>query len=131
MIWSFFRHLTFHRQRDKTPPARHLRSFEIMNTVLSEEMDLAALLASRAKGVKASCSVTAVKRLQRLSILGPAALGGYSKWAVMESMRKQCAEQGVEFTLQGKSVWHTMIRYLSGIGNDTVLLGAFDDSPHL
>jgi hypothetical protein len=102
----FFGHLTFHRQQDKAPPARHLRSLEIMDTVLSEMeiIELAALLASRSKVVKASSGVTIVERLQRLSILGPGALGGYKR-AVVESLGKQCAEQGVEFTVQPKSAW--------------------------
>ena len=104
MVMSFG-HLTFHRQRDKTPPARHLRSLTVMDAGLSdmEIMELAALIASRTKRAKASSGVITVERLQRLSIIALDAPVRYNKRAVVESLRKQCAEQGVEFSVHLKS----------------------------
>ena len=103
MVMSFG-HLTFHRQRDTSPLAHHLRSLTIMDASLSdmEIMELAALVTSRTKGAKASSGATTVEKLQTLSILTSEAPVRYNQRAAVESLRKQCAEQGVEFTVQPK-----------------------------
>ena len=97
-----FGQLKFYRQRDRTPPARHLRSLTIIDFGLSdiEIMELAVLVASRTEGVKASSGATPVEGLRALSIFISDVPNRYNGRVAVETLRKLCAERGVEFTVQ-------------------------------
>ena len=101
MVKSFsqlaFRH-------SNAPLACHLQSLVVVDRGFSfmELMELSVLLASRTEGVEVSSGAAPVEKLQKLTII-TSSKGGfvqYNKRSAVQTLGQQCAEQGVEFTVQ-------------------------------
>ncbi len=87
------------------PLASHLRSLTVIDRggfSFREIMELAALLASRTERVEAISGVAPVEKLQKLMIItwSKRGLVQYNKKSAVQTLRQQCAEHGVEFTVQ-------------------------------
>ncbi len=100
-----FNQLAFHHGNASL--ACHLRSLMVIDRGFSfmEIMELSVLLTSRTERVETSSGVALVEKLQKLMII-TSSKGGlvqYNKRSAVQTLRQECAEHGVEFTVQHTS----------------------------
>ena len=100
---DYFNQLAFHHHGIR-PLACHLRSLMVIDPGFSfmEIMELAVLLASRTERVEDSSGIAPVEKLQKLMIITSfkGELVQYNNRTAVQTLRQQCAEHGVEFTVQ-------------------------------
>ena len=100
---EYFNQLAFRRQ-GIPPLACHLRSLIVTDPGFSfmEIVELAVLLALRTEGVEDSSGIVPLEKLQKLMIIASSKgeLVQYNNRSTVKTLRQQCAEHGVEFTVQ-------------------------------
>ncbi|KAF8344930.1 hypothetical protein F5887DRAFT_235977 [Amanita rubescens] len=97
---KYFKQLALYHS--SAPLACHLRSLMVIDRGFSfmEIMELSVLLASRTEMVEANSGVAPVEKLQKLMIMTSSQVVQYNKRSAVQTLRQQCAEYGVEFTVQ-------------------------------